>query len=190
MSGSKARLFERATNVLRKRRKARSGARIKGTVRTRCLRDGVQVWEDTSQNIVVNGGLDYLIDVAIGNDTQIATWFCGVVYDTPTFSATSNIGTPVGWTEVTAYSAATRAEYKDLDNGVGSRDNNSSTSVAAYTLEASMTVGGVILVSTNVKGGTAGTLFSGVAFSGGNRAVQTDDRLEVTYTLTVADDGA
>ena len=187
MSGSKANVLTRATNRLMRRRKTSSGATVKGVVRTRCIRDGVQVWEDTSKNIIVNLGLDYLIDVALANATQIATWFCGIVYDTPTFSATSNIATPVGWTEVTAYSASVRAVYNNLDNGVGSIDNDSTTAVAAFTLEASMTAGGVILVSTNVKGGTAGTLFSGVAFTGGNRAVQTDDRLEVTYTLSVAD---
>ena len=193
MSASRANFIERATNVVRKRRKTRDNARIKGVVRTRCLRGPDRsevVWEDVSQNIIVNQGLDYLIDVAIGNDTQIATWWCGIIYDTPTVSATGTMASHAGWTEVTVYSAAARPEFKDLDNGVGSRDNNSTTSVAAYTLESSITVGGVILVSTNTKGGTLGTLFSGVAFSGGNRAVQTDDRLEVTYTLTVADDGA
>ena len=52
MSGSKGRALDRATNVLRKRRKDKSGARIKGVVRTRCLRGPDRselVWEDVSQ---------------------------------------------------------------------------------------------------------------------------------------------
>jgi hypothetical protein len=48
----------------------------------------------------------------------------------------------------------------------------------------------VFLISTNTKGGTLGTLYSGVAFSGGDRSLAADDKLEVTYNQSVADDAA
>jgi NADPH-dependent curcumin reductase CurA len=147
----------------------------------------VQIWEDVSKNIIVDQGLEYLIDVALAEATQEPTWWCGIVYDTPTFSATGTIGSHAGWTEVTTYSAADRPQFNVLDNGVGSVDNDSSTAVAAFTLSVSLTVGGVFLISTATNTGAGGVIFSGVAFSGGNRAVQTADRLEVTYTLSVAD---
>ena len=62
-----------------------------------------------------------------------------------------------------------------------------SASVAAFTINATSTVGGAFLTSGSAKSGTAGTLFSAADFSApGDRAVISGDQLNVTYTLSLA----
>ena len=159
--------------------------RVKGVVTTRCFRDGKLLWEDTSDNIVFNAGLVYLIGVALGAVTQTATWFCGLLDASPTFSATNSF---TDLAELTEYTLATRPTWIDASTAVGQRDN--SGTVAAYTISAACTCGGVFLVATNTKGANSATVYSGVAFTGGNRILANSDKLEVTYTQSCADDGA
>lgn len=185
MTKTIAKMAARAVGKMTSRPKQRTGARVKGWCTTRCFRDGKLLWEDTSPNIVFNAGLDYLVGVALGAVSQEATWWCGLLDASPTFSATN---TWTDLTEITVYSAATRPVWTDASTGVGQRDN--SGSVAAYTIESAVTCGGVFLVATNTKGANGKLVYSGVAFTGGNRILATNDKLEVTYTQSVADDGA
>jgi hypothetical protein len=167
------------------RTKQRSRAVVKGIVNTKCYRNGELLWEDTSENIVFNAGLDYLVGVALGAVAQEATWWCGLLDAAPTFSATNTF---TDLSELTEYTAATRPVWTDASTGVGQRDN--SASVASYTISAAVTCGGVFLVATNTKGANGKIVYSGVAFTGGNRILASADKLEVTYTQSVADDGA
>jgi hypothetical protein len=185
---------DKAQGSVTARSRGRSGALAKGLVTTRCYRaprPGAKrelIWEDVSENIVVNIGLDYLIQTGLANGTQISTWFAGLMYATPTVSATGTMASHAGWTECTVYSAAARPAWVEASIALGTLGN--SASKAGYTISAAVTVGGVFLISTNTKGGTLGTLYSGVAFSGGDRSLAADDKLEVTYNQSVADDGA
>ena len=62
-----------------------------------------------------------------------------------------------------------------------------SASKAAFTMNATTTVGGAFLTSNNTKGGTTGTLFSAADFSSpGDRSVVSGDILNVTYTFSLA----
>lgn len=145
------------------------------------------LWEENNlHNLVVNVGLDYLLDVALSGATQITTWYIGLTDGTPTLAAADTMASHAGWVEVTAYTEAVRQTW--VDGGVSGQSVSNSASVASFSINATTTVGGVFMASDNVKAGTTGTLYSEVAFSA-DRSLQNGDTLEITYTQTSADDG-
>lgn len=152
---------------------------------------GLIKWVDVCHNLVTNEGIDYVMRAALlgsGVETQIGTWYVGLLSSTPTVAAADTMSSHGGWTEVyTQYSQANRPTWTGADTGVGTASNTAS--VAVFSITGSVTVGGCFLTSNNTKNGTTGKLFSGVAFSGGNRAVVNTDSLEVTYNFSTADDG-
>lgn len=152
---------------------------------------GVIKWVEDCHNLVTNEGIDYVMRSSLlgsGVETQIGTWYVGLVSSTPTIAAADTMSSHAGWTEVhTQYSQSNRVTWTGADTGVGTASN--SASVAVFSITGSVTVGGCFLTSNNTKNGTTGKLFSAVAFSGGNRAVVNTDSLEVTYNFSTADDG-
>lgn len=178
------------SRLLARRREA-ARALMSGHFTTRCRgADGRIKWIDEADNIVVNVGLDYVIDVAYGGagvQTQIHPWYLGLTDGTPTVAAADTMASHAGWTTVTTYSNATDPEFVDANTGTGQRDN--SGSVATFNINGTVTVGGTFMKDNNTKGSATGTLNSVVAFSGGDRSLVNLDTLEVTYTISVADDG-
>lgn len=169
----------------------RGKARVRGVWRVVCRgADGAVKWVEEMENIIVNAGLTYLIGVALLTTTQIAlsSWFCGLTTGTPTFAAADTMASHAGWTEYQGYSQGARVAWAGVAGAAGAASNTASP--ASYTISGGGgTVGGVFLTSNSTKGGTTGTLFSGVAFTGGNRTVADNDTLNVTYNLSCADDG-
>jgi len=93
-----------------------------------------------------------------------------------------------GWTEVVAYSNATRvaATFVTATTANPSVVTNTA-SPATFNINGTTTVGGAFLTSGSAKGGTAGTLFSAADFgSPGDRSVVNSDTLSVTYTFSLA----
>jgi len=166
------------------------GARVRGHYKIVCRdKDGNVKWEDEIHNIVVNAGLDHLLDVTLSGATQITTWYVGLTDGTPTVAAGDTMSSHTGWTEVTAYDEANRVTWTDA--GVSSQSVTNSASTATFTCSTdSTTVGGAFLTSDNTKSGTTGTLYSVGAFSGGDKSLDDNDTLDVTATFTMADDGA
>jgi hypothetical protein len=66
----------------------------------------------------------------------------------------------------------------------GSIDN--SASKAQFNINASATILGAFVVTNSTKSGTTGTLYGAASFTGGSRAVQSGDTLNVTVTLTAS----
>jgi hypothetical protein len=167
-----------------------SGARVSGYYEVRCFGpDGQMKWEDEIHNLVVNAGLDHLLDATLSGGSQITTWYVGLTDGTPTAAAGDTMSSHAGWTEVTAYDESNRQTWSD--GGVSSQSVTNSASVASFTCSTnSTTVGGAFLTSDNTKSGTSGTLYSIGAFSGGDKSLDDGDTLEVTATFTMADDGA
>jgi hypothetical protein len=63
---------------------------------------------------------------------------------------------------------------------------SNSASPAAFTINATATVGGAFLISNSTKSGTTGILFSASDFqSPGDRSVASGDTLNVTYTFNL-----
>lgn len=187
---AKGRADDRARGRMIRRPGGREGLRARGVVTIVCRdKDGHERWRQRVHNLVVNAGLDYLIDAGLNAATQITSWFISLITDNGTPAAGDTMGSHAGWTEDQGYSEGTRVAYAAEDDGVGALTN--SAAPATFTITGSnRNIMGVFLTSVNTKGGTTGTLYSAVAFTGGDRAVVATDTLEVTYDQSVADDGA
>ena len=166
-----------------------SGIKVGGNFQVICRdKDGREKWRDTIDNLVVNVGLQHILDIVFSGGTQIDPWYVGLTGSTPSPAAGDTMGSHAGWTEFQNYDEGTRQTWVEVRSGQ-SMDN--SASKAAFTISAdSSTIGGAFLTSDNTKGGTTGTLMAAGAFSGGDKSADDDDTLEVTYTFSAADDGA
>lgn len=143
-------------------------------------RHGDLVWRDQIENLVTTLGKNNLLDNHLSGSAYTAAWYLGLVNgaSTPTFSAADTAASHAGWTEFTSYDAATRPAPAFNAASGGSK----ATTQVTFAINASGTVAGCMLISSNVKGGTAGLLYSCGAFSGGNQPVTSGGELRVTYT--------
>ena len=171
--------------------KAGEEAKATGLFEIKCHdKDGNLKWEAQSKNLVVNAGLAYMAGSALTSVTQITTWYLGLygagASNTP--AAGDTMSSHAGWTEVVAYSNATRvaATFATATTANPSVVTNSA-SPAVFNINGTTTVGGAFLTSGSAKSGTVGTLFSAADFgSPGDRSVVSSDTLSVTYTFSLA----
>lgn len=143
---------------------------------------GQLLFRDAFPNIVVNEGLDDLLDVTLSGATQDTTWFVGLTDGAPTVAAGDTLASHVGWTEVTSYDEVNRVAWSD--GGVSGQSVSNSASPATFTISATVTVGGAFLAGVNT--GTAGALYAAGAFSAGDKVLNDNDTLDVTATFTTA----
>lgn len=165
--------------------------KVGGVFTVQCYdKDGNLKWEESSHNLVVNGGLQDMNAKYFTGSSYTAAWYLGLygagASNTP--AASDTMSSHAGWTEVTAYSNATRPA---CTFGTPTTANPSvatnSASPASFSINGTTTVGGAFLTSNNTKGGTTGILFSAADFSSpGDRSVVSGDTLTVTYTLSLA----
>ena len=163
----------------------------KGVYKIQCHdKDGNLKWEDEAPNLVVNEGLQDMNAKYFTGTTYTAAWYLGLYGSGATNSpaAGNTMASHGTWTEVTAYSQATRPA---CTFGTPTTANPSvatnSASPASFSINGTTTVGGAFLTSNNTKGGTTGILYSAADFSApGDRSVVSGDTLSVTYTLSLA----
>jgi hypothetical protein len=170
---------------------AAESASAKGVYKIQCHdKDGNLKWEDEALNLVVNVGLQDMNAKYFTGSSYTAAWYIGLygagASNTP--AAGDTMSSHAGWTEVVAYSQATRPA---CTFGTPTTANPSvatnSASPATFSINGTTTVGGAFLTSNNTKSGTTGTLYSAADFSSpGDRAVVSGDTLSVTYTLSLA----
>ena len=171
--------------------KTGEAAQATGLFEIKCHdKDGNLKWEAQSKNLVVNVGLAYMAGTALTSVAQITSWYIGLygagASNTP--AAADTMSSHAGWTEVVAYSNATRvaATFVTATTANPSVATNSA-SPAVFNINGTTTVGGAFLTSGSAKSGTAGTLFSAADFgSPGDRSVVSSDTLSVTYTFSLA----
>lgn len=152
-------------------------------------RDGNLKWSESMHNLVVNVGLQDMNTKYFTGSSYTATWYIGLygaaASNNP--AAGDTAASHAGWTEVTAYSQATRpaATFGTATTANPSVISNTA-SPAQFSINGTTTVGGAFLISNNTKGGTTGTLFSAADFqSPGDRSVVSGDTLNVTYTFNL-----
>lgn len=166
------------------------GASAKGVYTLEC-RDaqGNLKWSQEISNLVVNQGLQDMNAKYFTGSNYTATWYVGLygAASSNNPAAGDTASSHAGWTEITPYSNATRPT---CTFGTPSTANPSvatnSASPAAFSINATATVGGAFLISNSTKGGTSGVLFSASDFqSPGDRTVASGDTLNVTYTFSL-----
>jgi len=168
----------------------RDGIKGGGIFTVRCRdKEGNLKWEQKSHNLVVNVGLADMNTKYFKGSGYTAAWYLGIygpaASNNP--SSTDTMASHAGWTEVTAYSNATRpaATFGAATTADPSVIANSA-SPGQFLVNASANVGGAFLTSGDLPGGSSGTLFSASDFAApGDRTVQNGDVLSVTYTFSL-----
>jgi hypothetical protein len=169
-----------------------SNERVKagGVFTVQCLdKDGNLKWEAEKHNLVVNVGLKDMNDKYFTGSSYTAAWYLGLygAASSNNPAAGDTMASHAGWTEITAYSQATRPQCvfgaaTTADPSVISNTN----SVAVFSINGTAVVGGAFLTSDNTKGGTTGILFSAGDFQApGDRSVVTGDTILVTYNFSL-----
>ena len=162
-------------------------------------RDGECIHREEVFNLITNEGKDKLLGVMFDSETQITSWYLGLISDT-SFTAIAagdtyaQIGGTNGWNEFTAYtdpanadSAVTRAAWTNDAPSAQSIANGTPVTVD-ITAGSSSVVKGLFLVggaTAQTKGdSTSGSfLWCATTFSGGDRSVVTPDQLKLVYAV-------
>jgi hypothetical protein len=145
---------------------------------------GGRRWLEAWQNLVVNEGLNHLLDVTLSGGSQDTSWFVGLLAATPSPLAAWT-ATEIASNDFVAYDEATLQAF--TDGGVSGGSMSNTASPAAFTISTnSSSIGGAYLIGTNAKATPAGTLYAAGAFTGGNKAADDNDTLSVTSTFTMA----
>lgn len=159
-------------------------ASLKGHYEFKHIRDGVEIdaWE--IDNLVVNQGLNDMLSVYFNSGSQKTAWFMGIFQGNyaPVLTDT-NANWAANATECSGITSPTRPVWTPAAPAAQAISN--SASPTSFTFNANNTLYGIALVSSNVIGGTAGTLFSEATFAA-PKAVSSGDQLLVTYTLTMS----
>lgn len=161
-------------------------ATIEHTYRVECWRDGRLVWSDEFHNLVVTTGLNKYLDATLKTGLASPTWYVGLVTGPGagnTYVLADTMASHAGWAEAVGYSNANRPTWTPGAIAAGSVDN--SAAKAVFNINAPATIAGCFMVDNNTKGGSAGTLLGVGNFTGGDRAVQSGDTLNVTVTASL-----
>ena len=190
MFNEKAKSTDAMSSTVQKGKGVSEGVSGGGKFKVVCFdKDGNLKWEDRSHNLVVNVGLADMNDKYFSGSGYTAAWYIGLYGSGSTNdpAAGDTMASHAGWTEVTAYSQATRpaATFGSATVADPSVINNSA-SVAVFSINGTTTVGGAFLTSDDTKSGTSGILFSASDFqSPGDRSVVSGDTLNVTYEFSL-----
>lgn len=149
--------------------------------------DGTLAWVDDVFNLVTTAGLNKYLDATLKTGLTTPAWFVGLVTGPgsgTTYAAGDTMASHAGWAEDATYSNATRPAFTPGTITGGSVDN--SASKAVFNINGTATIAGGFLVDNSTKSGSTGTLLGEGDFTGGDRAVQNGDTLNVTVTATQA----
>lgn len=146
--------------------------------------DGKLKWSEENHNIVTNVGLNHILDVVLHGSSQVTTWYVGLK-NTGSVAAGDTLASHGGWTENSNYTG-NRQEY--VEAAASSQSTTNSANKASFPITSdSQTIAGAFLASAAT--GTSGTLLCVADFSS-SKSADNGDTLEVTYTISAADDGA
>jgi hypothetical protein len=152
-------------------------------------KDGNLKWESSTHNLVVNEGLQDMNAKYFTGSNYTAVWYLGVygAASSNNPAAGDTMASHVGWTEVTAYSEATRPVCTfGVPTTADPSVATNTASPAVFSINGTTVIGGAFLTTNNTKGGTTGTLFSAGDFAApGDRSVVAGDTLTLTYTFSL-----
>jgi hypothetical protein len=171
---------------------AKERAKFRGRFEVECHdKDGKFKWREDIHNIITNEGLDAILNIMLHAATQITTWYCALVETDTAPAAGMTYAVPV-YTESTAYDEATRPAY--VGAAASGQSITNSANKAVFTISGTKTMYGAALVgggsaaTTKADAAGGGTLLCYAKF-GTARAVVDDDVINLSYTLSAADDG-
>lgn len=144
------------------------------------------IWREHFKNTIVDVGLDDILGVYFRSATQTATgnWFMGMTNADPVFAPGDTMANHPGWTDFTAVSETNRPPWGQ--DPVSGQSITNSTPVTYSCNANGQTAGGLFIVNENTIAGTTGTLFNGGAFTGGNRALNDGETIDLTCTINAS----
>lgn len=154
-------------------------------------RKGKLLYHDVAHNLVTTEGLDQMMNAQFHGVAAIGTWYC-VMSETNTAPAAGMTYATPSFTETQAYGEGTRPVFNEAASSGGSVTN--SANKAVFTINGTKTMYGAGLVgggsAATTKGDTAGggTLWDFCLFAN-SRAVLANDVINLTVTVSAADDG-
>lgn len=170
--------------------KPEAKARAGGVYKVQCVgADGNVKWEEEMHNLVVNQGLQDMVNTYLDAGTQITTWYIGLITGpgSGTTIAAADTLASKAWTEFVNYSGNRKTAVFGTATTADPSVINNTASPASFTISgAGGTVAGAFLASLATPGGTTGVLFSASDFqSPGDRTVVSGDTLNVQYTFSL-----
>lgn len=145
--------------------------------------DGRVMWEDFSHNLIVNQGLNHMLDSTLTGGTQQATWYVGYHNGTETYAPGDTLLSKA-WTEWTTYTPATRPAW--TPGSASSQSVSNGTPITVTSSGAAQSVKGAFLAGSATKSETASLLYNVDQFSGGNKTLNTSETLDTTVTITAS----
>ena len=163
--------------------KLTDGAAAKSFYHVECVgADGQIKWVEEFGNLVVNQGLDELLDKTFLGSAYTAAWFVGLTSATPTIDPTDTLASKA-WTEIADYDEGIREAL--VLGVVAGQSVDNSASKASFAINATVTVGGAFVCVNSTKSGTTEALYSVGAFAA-DKPLTAGDTLNVQVTLTQA----
>ena len=149
------------------------------------VRDGKVIASEVIQNLMPTEGSTYFLNAALLAGAQTSTWYVGLFENNYTPVITDGMALFPGASyanETTAYTETVRQTWQNDSISSGVLVN--STNKAVFTFNATKTIYGAFLTSTNVKGGTSGVLLSAAKFAS-PKSVSATDILRVVAGIAV-----
>lgn len=143
-------------------------------------KDGELRWATAIDNIVVNVGLNDVLDKYFLGSAYTAAHYVGLKA-AGTASAADTMSAHSSWTEITAYSGTDRPSF--TPGAVSSQSVDNTASKAQFTMTTATSVAGAFLTTSSGKGSATGTLYAVADFSSA-RAVLQDDTVSIVITIT------
>jgi len=149
-------------------------------------KEGNLKWEDSVENIVTDAGLVHSLDVVLSAGTQITSWYLGLFDTAPNVVFGSTMAAK-GGTEFTEYANATRPALTIGAASASSPGATLSATQVSFSINTNaVTCGGAFITDSSAKSGTTGLLYGGAAFTGGDKALDDGDTLNVDVTVNAS----
>jgi hypothetical protein len=164
-----------------------SGVKLGGVFEINCFgEDGRLKWAEKADNIVTNQGLNHILNVVLSGTSKATNWFVGLK-GTGATAAGDTLSSHAGWTELTPFTGASRVTY--VEASASGQSITNSANKASFSITSAATVAGAMMASC-ITGANGSNILLCVADFASAKGVDNGDTLEVTYTISAADDGA
>jgi hypothetical protein len=138
-------------------------------------------WKEETHNLVVNEGLDHILEVIFIGGSAYSNFYIGLVSSNPVISAGDTLASHSGWSEISDYSEGQRQEFVETRSG---ETVDNTANLATFSINNSAIIGGSFI--TSAQTGTTGILLAASAFSNGEKNVSDGDTIKVMYEFRAA----
>ena len=148
---------------------------------------GNVLWYDKSKNLVVNTGLEHILDLIFKLDNVIANddYYIGLIGASPVVVPSDTMTSHDGWEENTKYvidgDPLDRPKYKKTRTGLYV---NNEASRARFKLQETTILGGAFLTSSNSD--DTGLLLAASSFENGDKLVNAGTFINVGYNFSIS----